>query len=340
MRLPRFQYLEPRELQEALDMRELYGTQSAVLAGGTDLLVRMKQRLTRPSCVISLRNLRELSGIRTQATEMVIGAGTPLKVVARSPLVRNHFPALAEAVQAVGAYTIQHVRGTIGGNLCQDTRCLFYNQSSFWRSGRQACHKAGGKICYAREGSDRCRSTNQSDGATALMALQARVTLRSSRGLRDLSLEELFTMKGETPLDVAANEILTEIRLPLDPAAKASAYERISYRSAIDFPVASAGVWLDTEGETIKRARIAVGSMGNGPLLVLQAGESLEGRSLNDTRAFLKAARVAMDQASAFAVENVGATVEYRVQMVSVLVERALRRASVRAAEGKREEVL
>lgn len=338
MRLPRFQYLEPRELQEALEMRALYGAQSALLAGGTDLLVRMKQRLKKPSFLISLRNLRELSGIRIQGKELVIGAGTPLKAVGGSALVKGHFPALAEAVQAVGAYTIQHVRGTIGGNLCQDTRCLFYNQSSFWRSGRQACHKAGGNICYAREGSDRCRSTNQSDGATALMALQARVTLRNSRGLRDLSLEEFFTMKGETPIDLAHDEILTEIRLPLGPPGTASAYERISYRSAIDFPVASAGVWLQSQGGIIKKARIAVGSMGNAPLLVVQAGESLEGRPLQDTQALAKAARVAMDQASAFAVDNVGATVEYRVEMVSVLVQRALGRALARAAEDQGKE--
>jgi len=338
VRLPKFQYLEPRELEEALEMRALYGAQSALLAGGTDLLVRMKQRLMKPSFLISLKNLRELSGIRIQGKEMLIGAGTPLKEVAGSALVNLHFPALAEAARAVGAYTIQQVRGTIGGNLCQDTRCLFYNQSAFWRSGRQACHKAGGKICYAREGSDRCRSTNQSDGATALMALQARVTLRNSQGLRDLSLEELFTMKGETPLDLAPNEILTQIRLPMDRPGGASAYERIAYRSAIDFPVASAGVWLESEGGTISKARIAVGCMGNAPLLILQAGESLEGRPLEDTQALAKAARIAMDQASAFAVENVGATVEYRVEMVSVLVERALRRASARAAEEKRGE--
>lgn len=340
MRLPRFQYLEPRELKEALEMKALYGAQSVVLAGGTDLLVRMKQRLMKPSFLISLKNLGEVSGIEVQENEMLIGARTSLKAVAGSPLVRRHFPALAEAVEAVGAYTIQHVRGTIGGNLCQDTRCLFYNQSAFWRSGRQACHKAGGKICYAREGSDRCRSTNQSDGATALMALQAKVTLRSSKGLRGLSLEDFFTMKGETPLDLKPEEILTEIRLPLGAAGAASAYERISYRSAIDFPVASAAVCLESEAGVIKKARIAVGCMGNAPLLVVQAGESLEGRLLQDSQALAKAARVAMDQASAFAVENVGATVEYRVEMVRVLVERALLRASARAAGAGREEGL
>ncbi len=338
MRLPRFNYLEPMDLKEALEMRAMYGAQSAVLAGGTDLLVRMKQRLMKPSFLISLKNLKELEGIRLENQEMVIGARTPIREVVRSSLVQSHFPALMEAMQAVGAYTIQHVRGTIGGNLCQDTRCLFYNQSAFWRSGRQACHKAGGKICYAREGSDRCRSTNQSDGATALMALQAKVVLRSTQGLRVLGLEEFFTMKGEAPLDLAPNEILTEIRLPLGPFQATSAYERISYRSAIDFPVASAAAWIHSHKGTIEKARIAVGCMGNAPLLILQAGEHLEGRSLEDKQALAKAARVAMDQASAFAVENIGSTVEYRVEMVSVLVKRALGRASVRALEASREE--
>lgn len=330
MRLPKFTYLEPRELSEALEMRARHGLDCAVLAGGTDLLVRMKQRLVKPKVLLSLKRLNELVGISIRGDDLVIGSRTTLEEVAGSPLVRQHAPALVEAVRAVGAFTIQHVRGTLGGNLCQDTRCLFYNQSAFWRSGRAQCHKAGGQICYAREGSDRCRSTNQSDGATSLMALDAKVTLASHTGQRCIPVAEFFTMKGETPLDVGQDEILTEIRIPLETPS-ASAYERISYRSAVDFPIAAAAVWLKVEDGLIARARIAVGAMGAAPLPVPQAAEHLEGKPLDHDQALGRAASVAMDHASAFAVENVGATVEYRVQMVSVLVARALRRAAAKA---------
>jgi len=258
---------------------------------------------------------------------LAIGAKTSLRDVIRSPWVQRYANGLAEALSSVGAYTIQHVRGTLGGNLCQDTRCLYYNQSAFWRSGRAPCHKAGGKICYAREGSDRCRSTNQSDGATALLALDARVTLRSLRGERTIPVSDLFTMKGEAPLNIRSDEILTTIRIPIASQSAASAYERISYRSAIDFPVACAAVLIEAEDKTIKRARIAVGAMGNAPLLMIQAAELLQGKPLEDEGAWKRAARIAMDHASAFAVNNVGATVEWRVSMVEVLVRRALRRA-------------
>lgn len=327
MRLFRFDYLEPLSLKEALEMRKRYGERSAILAGGTDLLVRMKQRIQRPSFLISLKNLKELEGIGLEDGELVIGAKTSLRDVIRSPLVQKYARGLAEALSSVGAYTIQHVRGTIGGNLCQDTRCLFYNQSAFWRSGRAPCHKAGGKICYAREGSDRCRSTNQSDGATSLLAMGARVTLESLEGVRTVPVSDLFTMKGENPLDIRHDEILTTIRLPIPSKGAASAYERISYRSAIDFPVASACVFLEAEGTTIKKARIAVGAIGNGPLPMKGSAELLEGRSLEDEEAMARAAKMAMDHASAFAVDNVGATVEWRVEMVEVLVRRALKRA-------------
>jgi 4-hydroxybenzoyl-CoA reductase subunit beta len=327
LRLPRFDYLEPHTLEEALEMRSEAGEKGEVLAGGTDLLVRMKQRLKRPSFLITLKHLRELEGVKMEEGELAIGAKTSLRDVIRSPWVQRYANGLAEALSSVGAYTIQHVRGTLGGNLCQDTRCLYYNQSAFWRSGRAPCHKAGGKICYAREGSDRCRSTNQSDGATALLALDARVTLRSLRGERSIPVSDLFTMKGEAPLDIRSDEILTTIRIPIASQSAASAYERISYRSAIDFPVACAAVLIEAEDKTIKRARIAVGAMGDAPLLMIQAAELLQGKPLEDEGVRKRAARVAMDHASAFAVNNVGATVEWRVSMVEVLVRRALRRA-------------
>ncbi len=314
-------------------MRSQVGELGEILAGGTDLLVRMKQRLKRPSFLITLKNLKELEGVKLAEGELAIGAKTSLRDVIRSPWVQRYAKGLGEALSSVGAYTIQHVRGTIGGNLCQDTRCLYYNQSAFWRSGKAPCHKAGGKICYAREGSDRCRSTNQSDGATALLALDAKVTLQSLRGERTIPVSDLFTMKGETPLDIRSDEILTTIRIPIPSESAASAYERISYRSAIDFPVACAAVLIQAEDKAVKRARIAVGAMGNGPLLMIQAAELLEGRSLEDEEAMVRAARIAMDHASAFAVDNVGATVEWRVSMVEVLVRRALRRAC-EAAKG------
>ncbi|MCP4691290.1 MAG: hypothetical protein GY859_24805 [Desulfobacterales bacterium] len=328
MRLPYFERLEPGDLDEALEMLHAHGNDGGLLAGGTDLLVRMKQRLFTPKHLISLKKLTSLSYIREENGSLKIGAGTPLAEVSASSLVRERLPALFQAIQAIGAPTIQHHRGTIGGNLCQDNRCKFYNQSAFLRSTRQLCHKAGGKICYAREGSDRCRSTSQSDGAPALIALDARATLTSKQGARAIPLVDLYTTEGEHPLSIAPDELLTEIEIPTPKPGAGSSYKRISYRSAIDYPEVSAGVLVETDADAkINRARIVVGAIGGAPLLLAQASERLVGKSTADRDAMQKTADLAMDHASTFAVDNTHAALEYRISMISVMVRRALEEA-------------
>ena len=122
--------------------------QAAVLAGGTDLIVRMKQRLVQPAFLISLKGLHGLNYIRREEALIVIGAATPLVSLRSSELIRTHFRALADAARLIGAPSIQHVRGTIGGNLCLNTRCIYYNQSEGWRKSRNVCFKMGGQVCH------------------------------------------------------------------------------------------------------------------------------------------------------------------------------------------------
>lgn len=337
MRLPPFHYLEPEDLSEALHLLELHGEECRILAGGTDLLVRMKQRLLRPGWVLSLKNLHELDYIRSGDEAICIGGRTSLARVLDSRIIAEKIPALHEAVRSIGAPTIQHYRGTLAGNLCQDTRCLHHNQSAFWRSTKQPCHKAGGRICYAREGSDRCRSTHQSDAAPALMALEARVVLSRRQGTRVLPLEDFYTTRGESPLAIEPGEILTEIQIPLPAQGSGSAYARISYRSAIDFPIAAAGVSVQVRKGRIQRARIVVGAVASAPLPLAQAGACLQGRPLDDKDALRRAAQISMDHAAAFAVDNVGSTMDYRIRMVFVLVQRCLEEAIHRALSGEDE---
>jgi len=229
----------------------------------------------------------------------------------------------------VAAVTIQHHRGTIGGNILQDNRCHHYNQSDFHRSGRQACHKDGGKICYARENADRCNSTCQSDGATALMALGAKLVLASKENERTVDLDQFYTADGIKPHGMEPQELLKEIMIPLSNAQ--SAYQRLAYRSAIDYPIVCAGVHLkpsENQKDQIEDARIVVGAMGRAPLFLAQAAASLKGKSIHDETAFQKAANASMDSAATFAVHNVGSTLEYRCDMVSLMVFRALKEAS------------
>ncbi len=328
MRLPEFKRLEPEDLDEALDMLHTHGNDTGILAGGTDLLVRMKQRLFTPKHLISLKKLASLSYIREENGSVKIGAGTPLAELTASPLVRERLPALYQAVQSIGAPSIQHHRGTIGGNLCQDNRCKFYNQSAFLRSTKQPCHKAGGKICYAREGSDRCRSTCQSDGAPALIALGAEATLSSQRGNRTIPLVDLYSTVGEHPLSIESGELLTELDIPMPNPGAGSSYKRLAYRSAIDYPEVSAAAFVETDSNNlIKKARIVVGAIGGAPLLLAQASRSLEGKSAADRDVIQATADQAMNDASTFAVENTHATLEYRTAMISVMVRKALQGA-------------
>ncbi len=233
MRLPRFDYSAPETLEEALDLLAIHKDDAKILAGGTDLLVRMKKGLLKPKVLISLKALNELSYIKKENEFIKIGAGTPIADIIASDIIQNEAGALFQACEKIGAVTIQHYRGTIGGNILQDNRCHHYNQSDFHRSGRQACHKDGGKICYAREEADRCNSTCQSDGATALMALGAEITLAGKGGEegvagkgdgkplagkgaeRTVALTDFYTTDGIMPFAMESYELLKEITIPV-----------------------------------------------------------------------------------------------------------------------------
>ncbi|MBC2703452.1 FAD binding domain-containing protein [Desulfobacula sp.] len=334
MRLPRFDYLGPETLDQTLDLLATHKDDAKILAGGTDLLVRMKKGLLKPKTLISLKALNELSYINKKDGCIKIGARTSIADIIASDLIQKKAKALFQACEKIGAITIQHDRGTIGGNILQDNRCHHYNQSDFHRSGRQACHKDGGKICYAREEADRCNSTCQSDGATALMTLNAKIILARKGGERTMDLADFYTTDGIMPFAMESHELLKEIIIPIGGAQ--SAYKRLAYRSAIDYPIVCAGVLLklsDTQKNEIDDVRIVVGAMGRSPLFLAQASSSLKGKKLSDTVAFKRAADIAMDNASTFAVHNVGATLEYRCAMVSQMVFQALEQAALAARE-------
>lgn len=329
MRLPRFDYLGPDTLDEALDLLATHREEAKILAGGTDLLVRMKKGLLTPKFLISLKALNELSYIKKENDSIKIGARTSIADIIASDLIQKQAQALSQACEKIGAVTIQHYRGTIGGNILQNNRCHHYNQSDFHRSGRQACHKDGGKICYARDASDRCNSTCQSDGATALMALGAKIVLASKGHERTVDLANFYTTDGIMPFAMESHELLKEIIIPAEGGS--SAYQRLAYRSAIDYPIVCAGVLLKLSAarkNIIDDARIVVGAMSRSPLFLARESSSLKGKKLTDTEAFKKAADASMNSAATFAVHNVGATLEYRCVMVSEMVFRALKSAA------------
>ena len=321
MQLPSFEHLQPSSLDEALAYLAEYGERAKVIAGGTELLVSMKQRLLVPECLVNLKALPGLDYIREHNGDLRIGATTRLSSLTRSSAVGERFPILAQAARVVSAPPLQEM-GTVGGNLCLNTRCFYYNQSSSWRQVRGACYKTGGDRCHVVEGGKRCFATYQGDLAPALIALGATITLAKKGGERELPLAELYTGRGKRPLALEAGEILTEVRVPVSTAGAGGDYQKLRYRGSLDFPLVGVAVVLSGNGSAAcARARVALTGVGTGPVLVDEASRLLEGQQMNEELA----ARVADAAYEATRpVDNVGGDASYRRKMVRVLTRRAI----------------
>lgn len=240
MRLPTFTYYQPSTVEEAL--ASLTGHPGArVLAGGTDLLVNMKHRVELPQTLVGLSQVDGLRGITRERDRTVIGARTTLKEIQQDATLAADFPALVQAARAVGSYRHQTM-GTLAGNLCQNTRCRFFNQSLEWRSVRSLCYKAGGEHCHVMNKDGVCYSTYHGDVAPALLVLDAQVRIQGPGGVREIGLADLYSGEGATPLALAPADLVTAIVIPASSAGP-SAYKKHALRGAIDFPQVGAAVW-------------------------------------------------------------------------------------------------
>lgn len=257
MILPQAEYRRSRSVEEALALFYHYEGRAAFLAGGTDLIPRMKLRLAKPLALIDLKGIEELRGVREEGDWVRIGPLTTLYDLRAEELIREEYPALFESLEATSCETLQ-MRGTIGGNLLQESRCLFYNQSEFWRKAKGFCLKMGGERCNATGGT-RCLSNYASDNAPALLSLGARLRTVGSQGEREFSLEELYTGRGERPLRLTPGEILVEILLPRGRTK--GGYEKLRVRGAIDYPLLGVAFTV-RNGER----RLALGAVGPRPI--------------------------------------------------------------------------
>ncbi|MDH4208817.1 MAG: FAD binding domain-containing protein [Anaerolineae bacterium] len=321
MQLPSFGHLEPRSLGEALELLAMHAEQAKPIAGGTELLVSMKQGLLAPAYVVDLKQIPGVDSVVEETEGLRIGALTRLSALIRSPLVQEHSPLLAEAASAVAAPPLQEM-GTVGGNLCQNTRCFYYNQSRFWRQVRGPCYKTGGDRCHVVEGGNRCFATYQGDLAPALIALGATVTLAKEGSERRLPLAELYTGKGKRPLALVTGEVLTEVRVPAASAGAGGDYQKLRQRGAMDYPLVGVAAAVGKDGSDVCAwARIALTGVSTGPLVVQEASELLVGRPV-DEALLSQVAEAAYELARP--VNNVGSEATYRRKMVRVLTRRAL----------------
>ena len=279
MRLPWFKYQAPKSVAEAARILEAEGPRAMLVAGGTDLLPNMKRRQQTPATLVSLRQVEGLKKI-ANGSGLALGAGLTLTEVVNSAAVRGQYPALWQAASQVATPHLRNM-GTLGGNLCLDTRCLYYNQNEDWRRAIDFCMKRDGQTCWVATGSKRCLAVSSTDSAPALIALGARVKLVSAAGEREISLADLYQNDGMDYLTRKAGEILTEVSLP-DMQGWRSTYWKLRRRGSFDFPVLGVGAAVRTAGDgTVEEARIVLGAVSSRPL-VTKAGPLLVGRKLTD----------------------------------------------------------
>ncbi len=318
MRLPSFRYRAPRTVADAAAWLAEDPAGIMLIAGGTDLLPNMKRRQQTPGTLIGLRAITELSAI-SNGNGLTIGAGVTLSRLVADPAVRESYPGLWQAVAQVATPHLRNM-GTIGGNLCLDTRCTYYDQNYEWRKAIDFCMKKDGRTCWVATSSPRCLAVSSTDSAPMLQALGASATLISVRGERELPLAELFANDGMHYLTRQPDEILTKVTLP-PSAGWRSAYWKLRRRGSFDFPVAAAAVAARLDGSDIVDVRIVLGAVASRPVESERAAAILRGQPITD-EIIAEAAIAASEVAKP--MDNTDFDLVWRKGMVRTLVSNAL----------------
>ena len=321
MSLPQFRLLRPRTVEEAVAGLAAHAGNIRVLAGGTDLIPSMRQKLFEPEYVLDLSSVAALRGIRPQADGAVeIGALTTLAALEKSAYLRQHFSVLTEAATTVASPVLRNM-GTIGGNICLDTRCLWYNQSLTWRKGCGFCIKKDGDLCHVAPGGTKCWAAFSGDTPPALLCLNAEIEIVGSGGARRVPLSEFYTGDGETYRKLLPNELVTRVFLPAESADYRGVYRKLRVRGSIDYPLAGVAVVMKRSNGHVADARIAMTAVNPAPMLVERAGELLIGKAVDEVLAEAvgdAAARTAKPLTTS------ALTPEYRREMIRVFTKRAV----------------
>jgi 4-hydroxybenzoyl-CoA reductase subunit beta len=324
--LPIFDYHRPETLDEALGLLASLGPRAKIIAGGTDVLPNMKQGLFDPEHVVSISRLAELRGISLDArgNVLVVGAGMRLDEVAGSLLVQRLAPALAEAAGAVGG-PHHRAMGTLGGNICLDTRCRYYNQTYFWRKALGYCLKKDGTVCHVVKGGANCVAAASNDSAPALIALEAEIHVLGPGGERRVPAREFYTADGIKNTVLEPSELVLRAAIPVVPGRR-SAFEKLRKRGAIDFPLLSVAARVDVGDGAAKHlsaADVVVSALGARPRRLRAAAKVGPGTATDRLAATL--AHAAFSECKP--LTNLDDEAEWRREMVPVLVEKAVRRA-------------
>jgi 4-hydroxybenzoyl-CoA reductase subunit beta len=295
MSLPSFKFLRPRSLRQAVDYLARHGNELAILAGGTDLLPSMKQKLFTPAYLMDIRGIEEIQGIHVRpGAGGEIGALTPLSAIEDSEFIRRSYRVLHEAAMTVASPILRNM-GTLGGNICLDTRCVWYNQSLQWRRSCGFCIKKDGDLCHVAPGGKFCWAAFSGDTPPALLCLGAEV------------------------------EMLTRVFLPEESAGWKGSYMKLRIRGSIDYPLAGVAVAFKRNGGPVENARVAITAVNPAPLLVKGAENALVGKQIDEHVALLVGELAAK---MAKPLTTSGLTPEYRREIVKVYAKRAVMAAA------------
>ena len=329
LRLPPIKVHTPATVQEAA--KALAKDNARLVAGGTDLLPNMKRRHQKAETVISLMSIPDLDTIDAKAGDIRIGGTATLSSIVRDAGIRERLPAFAKAVASISSPPLRNM-GTIGGNLCVDTRCTYYNQTEEGRRSIDYCLKEEGTICWVATKSPRCWAHTASDAAPILCALDAKVKLVSASGEREIRLADMYVDDGIDYLTKKPDEILTEVVVPgtSDSSHCRSAFWKLRRRGSIDFSTLSvaAAVWMDNK-DKVTRASIYLGAVGSAPMPVVEAAE-LIGDKLSE-EAIGEVARAA--QKIAQPMDNTDFAASWRGKMAEQYAIAALREIAGLPAE-------
>jgi 4-hydroxybenzoyl-CoA reductase subunit beta len=321
LRLPEFNYIQPRSLKQATKALAELGNDAMLVAGGTDVYPKMKRGQFTPRNLISLRALRELKGIRQSKEGLWIGAGESLTTVSHHRLIAKHLPALAHAAESVSTPQLRNM-GTIGGNVLVDTRCNYYDQTHFWRQAVGFCMKKDGDICLVAPGSAKCLAIASSDTAPVLVSLGAEAVIVNQQGERRVKLEDLYRDDGIEYSAKAKDEVLKALFIPRESLARRNAYLKLRRRGSFDFPILGVAATMDIdERGDCRYASLVLTAVASAPKVITEASALLQGKKV--TAELIEAVA---DAASKLAhpLDNADLDYWYRKKMAKVYTQRAL----------------
>ena len=321
MSLPEFQLLRPKTVQESVQMLSQHAPNLQIIAGGTDLIPSLKQGLFAPKYVMDIRGIDSLRGVRAvPGAGLEIGALTTISALEDSGFLERNYSVLREAAMTVASPILRNM-GTVGGNLCLDTRCVWYNQSQQWRTSCGFCLKKDGASCHVAPESETCSAVFSGDIAPALLCLSAEVEIAGPNGYRRVPLSQFYGNDGIAHVHMQRYEMLTRVLVPESASGWKSSYLKLRVRGSIDYPLAGVAASLKMNRGIVEQARVAITGVNPAPMLVPSVEHALVGRAVDEHYAQV-VGELAAQTAKPLTTSLL--TPEYRREMVKVFAKRAI----------------